>query len=150
MKIVFIGDNHGELSLLREVALLEYDADVFFHLGDSELLPKEIEPFVGVLGNCDHPSSLYPYERSFSLPSGKRLLMRHRPISEEEAMALSKKGYRYLFHGHTHKREERQVGGLLSFSPGSLSFPRDEQYGSYIVLLGDKEGEKVLFKNVKI
>ncbi len=150
MKIVFVGDNHGELSLLRKVALLEYDADVFFHLGDSELLPKEIEPFVGVQGNCDHPSSLYPYERSFSLPSGRRILMRHRPLLEEEARELYEQGYHYFFHGHTHKREEKEMGSLFSFSPGSLSFPRDEQYGSYIVLLGDKEGEKVLFKNVKI
>ncbi len=90
MKIVFLGDNHGELSLLKRVALIEYDADVFFHLGDSELSPKEIEPFVGVLGNCDHPSSLYPLERTFSLPSARRLLMRHRPIMEEEALELSK------------------------------------------------------------
>lgn len=150
MKIVFLGDNHGELSLLKKVALLEYDADVFFHLGDSELLPKEIEPFVGVLGNCDHPSSLYPLERAFSLPSGRRLLMRHRPIMQEEALELSKQGYRYFFHGHTHKRERKEIGGLLSFSPGSISFPRDEHYGSYIVLIGDKEGEKILFKNVQI
>ena len=36
MKIVVISDTHGDLSALRRVALIEYDADLYLHAGDVE------------------------------------------------------------------------------------------------------------------
>ena len=148
MKIVFVSDTHGELSLLRKVLLKEFDASVYFHLGDSECTHEEIAPFVAVKGNCDSSLFHYPLSRTFTLPSSKKLFLQHHPLNQEECRELAMVGYTYFVHGHTHKRQEAEVGTLKILCPGSLDFPRDGNYGSYLVLLADEEGEKFLFKNI--
>jgi len=148
MKIVFLSDTHGSLSELKNVALREYDADAYFHLGDVLATPSEILPFVAVKGNCDPSYFAYPPSRTLVLPSGKRLYMRHHPLGEEEAVGLREGGYSYFLHGHTHRREDRLLApGLRSLCPGSPSFPRDE-IASYLVLFAFETGEAFEFKTV--
>lgn len=149
MKIVFVSDTHGELSLLKEVALKEYDASVYFHLGDSECEANEIAPFCSVKGNCDSSLFHYPLSRTFVLPSGKKIFLRHHPFSSvEDYRNLEKEGFSYFIHGHTHKRREEQIGNLKVYCPGSLDYPRDGNYGSYLVLEANEEGETFQFRSI--
>ncbi len=149
MKIVFISDTHGELSLLRKVALKEFDASIFFHLGDSECSADEIAPFCSVKGNCDSSLFHYPLSRNLLLPSGKRIFLRHIPfLAMEEYRALKGEGFSYFVHGHTHKRRETKIEGMGIYCPGSLDFPRDGNYGSYLVLEAKEVGETFLFKTI--
>lgn len=39
LKIVVISDTHGDKGIIQKIALQEYDADYYFHLGDSEPFP---------------------------------------------------------------------------------------------------------------
>ena len=148
MKLVFISDTHGDLSLIKQVALREYDADVFLHLGDVEAYPEEISPFVAIKGNCDSSLYHYPLERCISLPSGKTMFLRHIPLTEQEAEEIAKKGFSYFIHGHTHRREDEIRGGIHHLCPGSLSKPRDGFYGSYLIMECDERGEKITFKTI--
>lgn len=149
MKIVFVSDTHGNLSLLHEVALKEYDASVFFHLGDSECESEEINPFCSVKGNCDSSLFHYPLARTFILPSGKKIFLRHHPYrSLKEYQSLEKDGFSYFIHGHTHKRREEQIDSLIVYCPGSLDYPRDGHYGSYLVLEANENEEAFQFRSI--
>ncbi len=148
MKIVFVSDTHGDLSLIKQVALKEYNADVFLHLGDVEAYPEEISPFVAIKGNCDSSLYHYPLERDITLPSGKTLLMRHIPLMREDTVEIVRKGFSYFVHGHTHRREDEIREGVHFLCPGSLSKPRDGFYGSYLTMECDERGEKITFKTI--
>ena len=37
MKIVVVSDSHGNVDVLRDIALREGDADIFLHCGDSQV-----------------------------------------------------------------------------------------------------------------
>lgn len=150
MKILFISDTHGSLSELKALLYKEYDADLYLHLGDVLGPSEEIAPFVAVRGNCDSSLYHYPFERELTLPSGKKMLLRHHPLScSKEAEELKERGYSYFLHGHTHKREDLLLpNGLRSLCPGSLSYPRDGEYCSYLVFKADPEGENWEFKKL--
>lgn len=148
MKIVIVSDTHGENALLKKVALKEYDATLFLHLGDALDYSEAIAPFVAVKGNCDSTLFHFPPSRELTLPSGKKVLFRHYPYLGTDVDELLKEGFSFLFHGHTHKREERVEKGVTILCPGSLSFPRDGQYGSYLVFECDEYKEKWTFKNI--
>lgn len=148
MKIVIVSDTHGENALLKKVALEEYDASLFLHLGDALDYSEAIAPFVAVKGNCDSTLFHYPPSRELLLPSGKKAFFRHYPYSGTDVEELRKEGFSFLFHGHTHKREESVLKVATILCPGSLSFPRDGQYGSYLVLECDESKEKWIFKNI--
>ena len=54
MKVVVVSDSHSNVSILNEIANKNYDADIFYHLGDSELPEYLLNRFTGVCGNCDY------------------------------------------------------------------------------------------------
>ena len=53
MKIVVVSDSHRNQNVLYRIVDMNKDADLFLHVGDSELTEDEISPFVSVKGNCD-------------------------------------------------------------------------------------------------
>lgn len=146
MKIVLVSDTHGENSLLKEIALREYDATIFLHLGDVLDYMEAIVPFAAVKGNCDSSLFHYPPSRELTLPPGKKAFFQHHPYSEADIEERKEEGFSYLFHGHTHRREERTQNGVTILCPGSLCFPRDGEYGSYLVFECDEMGEGWSFK----
>ncbi len=146
MKIVVISDTHGDNSRIEKVYLREQDADVYLHAGDIESGESEIAPFLGVRGNCDSFYSSYPFSRELLTPIGK-LRIEHRPINSEVMLLyLHNEGVRIFVHGHTHKKEAILSNGIYIYCPGSLSYPRDEGGGSYLVLEIDEKGIKHTFK----
>jgi len=148
MKIVVISDTHGDLSALRRVALIEYDADLFLHAGDVEASPLDISPFAAVKGNCDGMFPEYPFRYETITPFGK-LHMEHYPFySSAMEQALKQDGVKIFIHGHTHEREEELHDGLWVFCPGSLTFPHDNDKGTYLVLNVDEKTVRSTFKEI--
>lgn len=149
MKIVVISDTHGDLSALRKVAMVEYDADCYLHAGDVEAAPGDIAPFVAVKGNCDGGFAEYPFRFEMDTPFGK-LHMEHYPIYGSMMMrVLHEDGVRIFIHGHTHEREEEIVEGVRVYCPGSLVFPHDHPTGTYLVLKIDEKTVDGVFKEIK-
>jgi Predicted phosphoesterase len=102
MKIVVISDTHGDLSALRRVALIEYDADLFLHAGDVEASPLDISPFAAVKGNCDGMFPEYPFRYETITPFGK-LHMEHYPLySSAMEQALKQDGVKIFIHALRH------------------------------------------------
>jgi uncharacterized protein len=148
MKIVVISDTHGDLSALRRVALIEYDADLYLHAGDVEASSGDIAPFAAVKGNCDGAFPDFPFRYETMTPFGK-LHMEHYPIySSAMIAALKQDGVRILIHGHTHEKEEELLDGVWVFCPGSLTFPHDSDSGTYLVLDVNEKEVKSTFKTI--
>ncbi len=149
MRYVIASDIHGDLSSLHELLIRESAAGAFLLLGDT-CLPKEaINPFVSVLGNCDLSfREDYPLRREITFPSGRKALLAHHPLPLSSMGELSSRGFAYFFHGHTHEREDKEAAGVRILCPGSLSFPRDGEEGSYLIVDAGPEGEEIAFRNL--
>jgi putative phosphoesterase len=146
MRIVIVSDTHGDLGALRRVRLIEKDADLWLHAGDVEAPEGEIWPFQAVKGNCDGMFE-FPFRRVYGTPYGK-LQIEHYPLYDSAAASLFQDGVRIFVHGHTHVREETEVGGLKVFCPGSLALPEDSALGTYLVLEVSPQEVKPTFKKI--
>lgn len=127
MKLLVIGDTHGNTSLIKELVQKYPDMDFYLHTGDSELDPSSIAPFISVKGNCDY----YPFDQKYFLrtPFG-HIFMRHYPyIINEDAEEVD-----FFIHGHTHVAKIKKEENLLILSPGSLVLPRDGTNGTYMII----------------
>ena len=147
LKIVVISDTHGQKEIIKNIALIEYDADYYFHLGDSELFPCDIEPFASVQGNRDYPG-LYPESRKIKTPYGN-IFMEHglKLCSIGTNYAYAQDCLIYLF-GHTHSHIVSQLDGKHYIAnPGSLTRPRDGTNGTYLVIKKKKKGPLFKFKS---
>ena len=51
--VILVSDNHGFRKPLEYIKMKHSDADYFFHCGDTELPPYEMEGFAVVQGNND-------------------------------------------------------------------------------------------------
>lgn len=148
MKIVVASDSHGDSSALRRIFLAELDADLYLHAGDSLDTAASIYPFKGVRGNCDFGfEDEYGAKFKTSTPYGE-LLMQHYPLDDCDYHSLERQGIRIFIHGHTHEKEDKTVGSLYVFCPGSTSCPEDGDKGSYLVLDISPANVAYLFKNV--
>lgn len=149
MKIVIVSDSHGDNGVLQNIYLREYDADSFLHAGDIVAPSESIVPFAGVRGNCDGPfRNDYPSFRVIQTPFGL-LQIQHYPLfGASSYQELKDKGIRIFIHGHTHVQEEKEENGVAVFCPGSVSFPRDAEKGTYLVLEVSSSSLKATFKTV--
>ncbi len=148
MKIVIVSDTHGDIASLEKVYLRKQNADVFLHAGDSEAPSNSIAPFAGVKGNCDAYFDEYPKFRLVNTPLGI-LRIEHHPFSSlTQLETLKRDDVKIFVHGHTHKKEATEIDGIYVFCPGSLSYPRDSEIGSYLVLDIENNSLNYTFKNI--
>ena len=149
MKILIVSDSHGEINLLRKIVNQHFDADVFFHLGDSQLPEEYLHPFVSVKGNGDYFTT-YPRYRILKTPYGN-FYCEHghlRSVVTPEYVKMNQ-CVGYLF-GHSHCKYNQVIDGIHFINPGSLTRPRDGTLGSYIVMIAEKESINIEFIEVKI
>ena len=144
MKILIIGDTHGQDDIFLKVLAKEPQFDALLHTGDfegSEFVYRELVevPFYYVAGNNDFYTDA-PYERVIEL-EGCRIFMTHGHRRKlfagfrEVCREASRKGASIAVFGHTHKPVAVPSGNLLLLNPGSLAWPRQEnRKPSYIVL----------------
>lgn len=146
MKIIIVSDTHRENSLLAKIVQIE-NADYYIHAGDSEASSYELLPFVSVKGNCDSFPD-FDDKLLINTPYGK-LLIRHKPpFWNGEYHKFAEQGIKVFIHGHTHKRRDEIVEGVRVMNPGSLTNPRDGNFGSYILCKIDKNNIEVIFKTI--
>ena len=142
MKIVIVSDSHGEINLLRKIVNQHFDADVFLHLGDSQLPEEYLHPFVSVKGNGDYFMP-YPRYRILKTPYGN-FYCEHghlRSIVSTDFLKMNQCiGYLY---GHSHCRKNVIIDGMHYINPGSLTRPRDGLNGCYIVMNCEKNEIKI-------
>lgn len=147
LKIVVISDTHGDKGVIQKIALQEYDADYYFHLGDSELFPSDIEPFVSVEGNRDYPG-IYPKARKIKTDYGS-IFMEHglKITSIGPNYAYAQDCLIYLFgHTHCHMVSNLDKNHYIA-NPGSLTRPRDGSSGTYLIITLDENGPQFNFKS---
>ena len=134
MKIVVVSDSHSNLTVLNDIVMKNYDADVFYHLGDSELPEYLLNSYTCVRGNCDYND--FPREKDCILEGFKIHLEHGNSLNfaiNPEQYIKEKKCDIFLF-GHTHKKYVNKIWSTYVFNPGSITRPRDSEIGTYLVL----------------
>lgn len=148
MRVLVISDIHGDISAINDLLLKEGYCDAYLNAGDSCCSKNMLNPFLTVKGNCDQfYGREYPLSASIDSPYGK-IYIRHFPYTREEAKRLSNDGYKILIHGHTHKQFAEKIGDSYVFCPGSLSFPRDSDKGTYLIINIDNKVVEWAFKKL--
>lgn len=142
MKLLVVSDSHGNNQALEQLQLIYPNMDLYLHLGDSESDEFCIKPFISVEGNCD----FYPNFQNYLIiptPLGNIFACHSPYISKGEI--VSKKA-KFFLHGHTHKRRFETIDNITYLNPGSISFARDGNDLSYMILEITDKGFEVAFK----
>ena len=150
MRILVLSDSHGRNSNMWEV-IERVDADMLFHLGDSEDETEAIKERAGcpcefVKGNCDYDRDL-PDETVVDIGCHRAFLTHgHRYSVRFDlnilADAAKEHGCDIAMFGHTHIPENVRVGGVDIYNPGSISLPRqDGRIPTFMVIDVDGKGE---------
>ncbi len=137
MKIGIISDTHDDLRTLAAALqmLREEAVTMVLHCGDLSG-PAVVEALSGFdvwisRGNVDHHPEL---EQTVLETQGKGRLAKRHTLTLDGRTALMLHGnregelrrlihagkYRYLFHGHTHRRRDEQIGSTRVINPGAL------------------------------
>ncbi len=148
MKIGLVSDSHGNTMALDMMLKTPegMEAECWLHAGDfvhdAEYLEMVSEKKVYmVAGNGDWPYSKAPDDMVVEL-AGHRILLTHghehgvrcdTDILEENAANL---GADIAVYGHTHIVDITPRGkkGVTILNPGSIARPRDDSYGSFMLL----------------
>ena len=143
MKILVIGDTHGQLNKVREIYKKLTNIDIIAHTGDfitdGEALEKELNiPVIAVKGNCDGSYSSDDF-RIIDTEFGKILLTHgHMQNVKYQFNNLIYKAMdqqcKAVFFAHTHRSLVDEAGGIHLINPGSLTIPRDNSNGSYAIV----------------
>lgn len=147
MKVVVCSDSHGDTRTLKKIEMIE-QADVYLFLGDSEVSPDDIKPFISVKGNCDYFE--YPLTRILHLEN-EHIFMAHGHTQLLSSLIEVCKAHKcnILIYGHTHKYQEKYIDSVYVLNPGSISRPRDGMYPTYMVLEIDDKGVKTIKREVR-
>nr|WP_314277554.1 metallophosphoesterase [uncultured Peptostreptococcus sp.] len=143
MKILILSDTHGNRhNMDKLIPLIIKEIDLIIHAGDNfrdsiYLKDKTSKPIIAVTGNCDF--EIADDELVFELEGLNFMLVhghRHRVKYNLDLLAKAayEKGANIVIFGHTHIKEDKIVGGIEIINPGSLSLPRDDNRGSYVIM----------------
>lgn len=145
MKILLVSDSHGNNEALDKLIKKHPDMDLYLHLGDSESTPEMLRPFVTVKGNCDYFSDAD--EKFLIRTEVGYLFATHKPPYVDQ-QAAEEQGIKIICHGHTHKRRFEKIKNILYINPGAISYSRDGNDLSYLII-EIKQGEvKHTFANI--
>lgn len=149
MKWVIVSDNHGKNNVLTDIKSIHADADLFFHLGDSEFdySNRELNDYIKVAGNCDYDEHfeeecvVHKNEINVFVAHGHRYYVNSNRLML--AAVASRHHCQLAFYGHTHIRKVETIDGVVCINPGSIAQSRNSEPESYAVINFD-ESEKVI------
>lgn len=145
MKILLVSDSHGNNEALDQIVKLHPDMDLYLHLGDSQCPPEMLHPFQTVKGNCDYFSSAPEY---FMIMTDVGYLFAcHKPPLQSPEF-FQENNIKIICHGHTHKRRFEKIGNLVYINPGAVSYARDGNDLSYLILNIQSEKVEHAFKYI--
>ena len=134
MKIIVVSDSHGSYQNLRRIMMLNRNADIVVHCGDSRSELDEIrlefpdKVYYCVKGNCDFGASL-PLTEEFTV-EGVRFFVTHGHMYNVKYGMLSlwtaakEKHADVVLYGHTHIAHDELADGVRLFNPGSAGYGR--------------------------
>ena len=136
--VILVSDNHGFRKPLEYIKMKHSDADYFFHCGDTELPPYEMEGFAVVQGNNDYYSQ-YPLRKVLEIGAHRILLTHgHRDMIFGQYKMLAERakafGCDIVCFGHTHISYDGEIDGIRILNPGSVWRNRDGTKPSYMVI----------------
>ncbi|MGM0378647.1 MAG: YfcE family phosphodiesterase [Bacillota bacterium] len=142
MKALIISDSHGVRKTLLKVINSENPDRVFFlgdYISDAKFIKKNTKVKIDcVKGNLDYDEQgnndlvlnflnkrvflthghKYNVKRNFY-----KLFLRAKELEVD-----------YVFFGHTHKYKQFQKDNITFINPGSISKPRGQRNGSYVII----------------
>ena len=155
MKVLVLGDSHGNDRYVAMALDREWPIDAMLHLGDAQededefalILAGEDVPLFMVKGNCDYYSSMAE-DRILEL-CGHRIFMTHGHHCRVSygtghlAEIALLNNCSIAIYGHTHRPEiDDGIRGLLILNPGSISLPRQQGRKKSYIILQLEEGKK--------
>ncbi len=155
MRVLIIGDTHGQDDIFLKVLSREKDFDVLLHTGDfegSEFVYSELTkcPFYYIAGNNDFFTDA-PYKQVIEL-DGCRIFMAHGHRSslhrgyDKIRREAAKNGASIAVFGHSHVPAAQYQSGILLLNPGSLAWPRQENRKPSYIMLTLSEGRAVSYE----
>ena len=149
MKILLTSDIHGHQELLNYI-ISNYDADLYYDCGDSELMNFNLKDFYSVMGNCDY--EFYPNYRVVNIDEGLNIFITHGHLYSYETMIemAKQKKCNVVAFGHYHVRRLEEVDGIYLINPGSVSKPRDKHGKSFACINYNPETKEISFEFIKI
>ncbi len=144
MLIGIMSDTHGHVARARRAAalFLSHKVQAVLHCGDvgseavlvelvSVLQPAHI-PVHAVLGNVDHYNTdiaEFPDATGINMMGkfasleigGKRIALCHGDDALRLRSTISSHEYDYVFTGHTHERDDSQIGSTRLINPGAVN-----------------------------
>jgi len=129
-RILVFSDNHRDREVVEQMLSRHQDIDRIFSLGDSEMPEHELSNLgiIGVRGNYPFEPK-FPNDLTFEFLSVKILFTHGHTYNV-------KSGISYLYHqarsydcqlvcyGHTHIYRIDDLGDVVLFNPGSLTYPK--------------------------
>lgn len=135
-KILVVSDSHRDTNILNDLLIKYYDFDYYLHLGDSELPAFLISPFASVKGNCDH--EYYPPTKTLIIDNIKIYYEHGLSLLFDDIEYIKSKNCNIFLYGHTHMHSIKKLNNTIICNPGSLTRPRDNTKGTYLIITIDK------------
>ena len=131
MKIIVVSDSHGSYRNLKQIMMLNRNADIVVHCGDSRDELDEIQlefpdkMYYCVKGNCDWEP--LPMEVEFTVEGVKFMACHGHAFGVKYGLgelerAARERGVDVALFGHTHIAHDEYVNGVRLFNPGSCGF----------------------------
>lgn len=143
MKIMILSDTHrSKMSMKKIIPIIKEDVDLIIHAGDnfedSRYLSEETGvDALAVVGNCDFEGGVedeLEFELEgvkFFLTHGHKYGVKYGPHTLAKTKNLDAD---IIIYGHTHEKYDKFIFNVRVINPGSLSRPRDDAYGSYVIM----------------
>lgn len=148
IKVLVVSDNHGDDYVLEKILNDNYDCDYYLHLGDSQMPPEALEPFISVKGNNDYGYD-YPKERIINI-GGINFYLFHGSYDDRVIVYRAiDNNCKYVLCGHTHIFGDYEIDGIRILNPGSVSYNRDYTKPCYAMMYID-DHKNVIFERVDI
>lgn len=158
MKVLVTSDTHGIYTQIRDYILSHDDIDLLIHAGDGVGDVESIGYETGinyevVTGNNDYSSNeafdkvIEVYDLRIFLTHGHRYDVYY---GEDKIIEKAKElDCDIAIHGHTHECKNTLKDGVTILNPGSVSMPRDDNPGFFILDINKSSFEVTRVKTNK-
>ncbi len=161
MKILLVSDVHANINVLEKILKKEENCDLKIFLGDlqnknTKIVEENFDYYVR--GNSDFSNGWETLiiteigNVSFLITHGHLFERLFKKIDFDLLYQYSKENnINIILHGHDHIKANENKNGIIRINPGSTTFPRDDEYGTYAILtLNNKKIENIEYKRTQI
>lgn len=151
--IVVLSDSHGNRRDIEGLFPIMEESDYIIHLGDTSqdgnfIRSRFPQKTYLLNGNCDivkvgeNEITLQIEDVKLFACHGHTYSVKSTP--QKLALRAKELGCTLALYGHSHRAEEREVDGVLTINPGTMSKYSRKSY-CYLVINGDKAVAKTVY-----